>query len=155
MRSAISRAVMSVLPPGAKGRCEWHIRTILRMPRPARPRRFGRVELTQRQTTVAVALLRLLQVVCIGEALDHPLIDVVARMEMRGIAVDRHGSVYVSELFAGLPPEGPGPDTDPSTIAAGLVDLLDLRESAPFGEFSTTATVAGFLCGSIPATPCV
>lgn len=33
-----------------------------------------------------------------------------------GIAVDKYGSVYVSELFAGLPPEGPGPDTDPSTI---------------------------------------
>ena len=34
--------------------------------------------------------------------------------------------------------------TDPSTIAAGLVDLLDLREIAPFSEFSTPATVAAY-----------
>ena len=40
--------------------------------------------------------------------------------------------------------------TDPSKIAADLVDLLDLRESAPFGEFSTTATVAAYQGDSSP-----
>src|SRR5699024_7005169 len=36
------------------------------------------------------------------------------------------------------------PRTDPSEIAAGLVDLLDLREIAPPGEFSTPATAAAY-----------
>lgn len=40
--------------------------------------------------------------------------------------------------------------TDPSTIAAGLVDLLDLREIAPFSEFSTPATVAAYQGESSP-----
>ena len=42
------------------------------------------------------------------------------------------------------------PRTDPSEIAAGLVDLLDLREIAPSGEFSTPATVAAYQGDSSP-----
>lgn len=42
------------------------------------------------------------------------------------------------------------PHTDPSEIASGLVDLLDLREIDPFGEFSTPATVAAYQGDSSP-----
>src|SRR5699024_11878070 len=42
------------------------------------------------------------------------------------------------------------PHPDPSEIAAGLVDLLDLGEIAPFGEFSTPASVAAYQGESSP-----
>ena len=42
------------------------------------------------------------------------------------------------------------PRTDLAEIAAGLVDLLDLREVAPSGDFSTPATVAAYQGDSSP-----
>ena len=42
------------------------------------------------------------------------------------------------------------PRTDPSEIVASLVDLLDVQEIAPFGEFSTPATVAAYRAESSP-----
>ncbi len=40
--------------------------------------------------------------------------------------------------------------TDPSEIVASLVELLDLEQDAPYGEFSTPATVAAYRGESSP-----